>query len=270
MAQIPMASGPVRCWEWRGSRNPEGYGNFGLARKTEKAHRVAYRLFNGPIPVGMLVMHKCDNPPCCNPEHLKLGTWQENAQDKEEKGRGNHARGPRNGAILYPERLKRGDENVSRKNPELLPRGEHHWTVKKPECVARGQDSGTAKLVDDDVVEMRRLFRLGVSTPDLADKYGLDTSSTYAALRGWTWSHVPDPIPMGTRQSEPRARGERVNTAKLTSDDVVAIRRAYAAAKAKAGGGRTKVSYDLADQYGVSRGLIPRIISGECWAHIPL
>lgn len=53
-------------------------------------HRVSFALRNGPIPHGMLVLHKCDNPPCCNPEHLFLGNTRENAWDMISKGRGRH------------------------------------------------------------------------------------------------------------------------------------------------------------------------------------
>jgi hypothetical protein len=56
------------------------------------AHRMAWEASNGPIPDGMILMHTCDNPPCCNPEHLKLGTRAENNKDRAKKGRGKGAR----------------------------------------------------------------------------------------------------------------------------------------------------------------------------------
>lgn len=81
----PFADGP--CWEWRGNRECGGYGRFSMNGKKVKTHRAAYETWVGPIPEGMVVRHMCDNPPCINPEHLKLGTPKDNARDREEHGR---------------------------------------------------------------------------------------------------------------------------------------------------------------------------------------
>lgn len=76
------------CWEWQGSRNSKGYGKITADEIGEQiAHRVAYRLFVGEIPDNLFVCHHCDNPPCCNPKHLFLGTVQDNTQDMVEKRR---------------------------------------------------------------------------------------------------------------------------------------------------------------------------------------
>ena len=64
-----------------------GYGRAAVRKKTETAHRVAYRLANGEIPPGMVVRHMCDNPPCCNPHHLLIGTARDNAMDRVERDR---------------------------------------------------------------------------------------------------------------------------------------------------------------------------------------
>jgi hypothetical protein len=74
---------PETCWEWQRSKDWNGYGltHRGIA------HRLAYEAFVGPIPDGMLVLHTCDNPPCCNPAHLFLGTHFDNAADRDSKGR---------------------------------------------------------------------------------------------------------------------------------------------------------------------------------------
>lgn len=80
--------GPQDCWEWTAAKDARGYGRVGSKRpRTELAHRVAYRLTKGEIPSGMLVCHSCDNPPCCNPEHLFVGTDADNNKDMHTKGR---------------------------------------------------------------------------------------------------------------------------------------------------------------------------------------
>lgn len=86
--------GPVQphmdtaCWEWTASKYHNGYGQFGPYHgRTQRAHRVSWELYRGPIPDGMLVLHECDNKPCVRPTHLFLGIQKENIQDMIQKGR---------------------------------------------------------------------------------------------------------------------------------------------------------------------------------------
>ncbi len=82
----------TKCWEWRASTR-RGYGLFKYKGKTTSAHRFSWELYNNKIPDGLLVLHKCDNPPCCNPDHLFLGTQKDNVIDMHNKGRGVDNRG---------------------------------------------------------------------------------------------------------------------------------------------------------------------------------
>lgn len=76
------------CWPWTGYRSPGGYGRFQLGGYPANAHRVAWALHNNCDPApNLIVMHQCDNPPCCNPRHLRLGTALDNMRDKVSKGR---------------------------------------------------------------------------------------------------------------------------------------------------------------------------------------
>ena len=97
-AKVDRSGGPNACWPWRGARNKQGYGSIGIAGgKTIHVTHVVYELDRGHPPEYPCVLHHCDNPPCCNPRHLWAGTYLDNAHDKEQKGRGNHAVGERNG-----------------------------------------------------------------------------------------------------------------------------------------------------------------------------
>lgn len=76
------------CIEWLGPRNRQGYGVGKANKKRFRAHRQAWEDAFGPIPAGMFVCHRCDNPPCINVDHLFLGTAGDNNRDAREKGRG--------------------------------------------------------------------------------------------------------------------------------------------------------------------------------------
>jgi len=81
------------CVEWEGGTGWKGYGRMHLSikhtlpRRTVKAHRFSWELHRGKIPEGMIICHKCDNPPCVNPDHLFIGTYQDNIDDQIRKGR---------------------------------------------------------------------------------------------------------------------------------------------------------------------------------------
>lgn len=83
------------CWRWTGAVLNSGYGKFWERGRHLLAHRFAYQQANGKLPAGKLVLHRCDNKLCVRPDHLFLGTYQDNSDDMVRKGRHlkNHVRG---------------------------------------------------------------------------------------------------------------------------------------------------------------------------------
>ncbi len=94
----------ITCLEWPKSRDQHGYGRVYRGTEVGKVHRLSYELAFGPIPEGLDICHRCDNPPCFRPSHLFVGTALDNMQDCKIKDR--HSRGVRNGSA------KLADEDV--------------------------------------------------------------------------------------------------------------------------------------------------------------
>lgn len=101
-AKVDRSGGAGACWPWTGAKFKTGYGAIakGGDSGAQASHRVAWMLTNGPIPEGLYVCHRCDNRSCCNPDHLFLGTAQQNTDDMMSKGR------------LSPRRTKLSSDDV--------------------------------------------------------------------------------------------------------------------------------------------------------------
>ena len=84
---ISVPADPAACHEWTGGRDSHGYGIARIGSVLVRAHRYAWARVNGPIPAGMVICHRCDNPPCVNLNHLWLGTQRDNIRDAQDKGR---------------------------------------------------------------------------------------------------------------------------------------------------------------------------------------
>ncbi len=165
------------CLEWTGTRNPHGYGRFSRRGRQELAHRVAYELAVGPIPDGLQVLHRCDNPPCVNPTHLWLGTPADNAHDRDTKGRRRTgiSCGLRNGTYTHPERRPRGDRNGRR---------------TKPESILRGDAAPWAILTEATVRQIRVALQAGQTHRSLGAEYGVTRSAITRLARALSWRHV--------------------------------------------------------------------------------
>lgn len=153
------------CWVFtRGtSRHPHGYGSLSVNRRETLAHRVSWELAHGPIPPGLRVLHKCDNPPCVRPDHLFLGTQLDNVRDMWSKGRAKRrARKPR-------------------PPPKGVPRGSRHRN---------------AKVAEADVRAMREARAAGERLRAIGERFGLSESNVCRIVSGETWRHVSAADPL--------------------------------------------------------------------------
>ena len=161
------------CWLWTG-QVIRGYGSIKYLRRPAGAHRVAWLLVKGEIPDGLFVCHDCDQRICVRPDHLFLGTTLDNMQDMVRKGRS--AKGDRQGLRLHP---------------GAAARGEQHGRYTHPERTARGERNGSAKLTEEQVREIRRLYATGdFSQTKIGKMFGVCYGNIGRIVRGDNWQHI--------------------------------------------------------------------------------
>lgn len=173
-SKVDKSGGPDACWPWKGTISSVGYGVFYVERKPVGAHRYAFKLANGSIDPKLMVLHACDNPPCCNAKHLSQGTAADNMRQMVDRGRA--PVGPKSGYHLHPERYPRGENSFSRQHPERMPRGE---------------ENGAAKLTSEQVTDIRARYAAGgVSHATLASHFGVSATMILNIVRRKWWKHV--------------------------------------------------------------------------------
>lgn len=147
------------CWLWTASTNSNGYGQLFVAKEPGArpiaAHRLSWMLHNGAIPERLWVLHRCDNPRCVRPDHLFLGTSDDNVADMHAKGR---ASAPPRTDVLPP--------------------------------VRRGERNGSAVLTELEVRAMRELAARGFAMRELARRFKVARGTVKSVLIYKTWSHI--------------------------------------------------------------------------------
>lgn len=151
-----------RCWLWTAGVWSRGYGAFGFRGSQIKSHRLSYLTEVGPIPnVTPFVLHSCDVRLCCNPTHLFLGTYADNAADMCSKGR------------------------------QHVACGDDHYYRKRPELVRRGSGVKQAKLTEEMVADIKsRDYSQRGSQVEVAQEFNVTPGSICMILKGITWKHV--------------------------------------------------------------------------------
>lgn len=151
------------CRVWRGAPDRDGYGEFRMGGENHRAHRLAWEIRHGSIPDGLWVLHSCDNRPCVNPHHLFLGTVVENNADRHAKGR--------------------------------TPSGDRSWSRLHPETLLRGEEAPGARLMADQVLEIRARAAAGETKASIARAFGVSDVLVGLIVRRDTWAHLPEVKP---------------------------------------------------------------------------
>lgn len=148
---LPKVERGSSCWEWQGKRDRNGYGRFKIEYKEHFAHRLAYEIEFGEIPEGLRVLHRCDNPPCCNPAHLFAGTQADNVAD-----------------MISKQRDLEGREKARRQ-------GERHHK---------------AQLSEDDVRAIRTQRGQGRICREIAEDFGVTREAVQSIVDRRKWRHI--------------------------------------------------------------------------------
>lgn len=159
----------TECWPWRSGVK---HARFYAQGVKLGAHRVAYFLATGIDPGQSLICHDCDNPPCCNYTHLHPGTNLSNMQEASQRGR-----------------MKTGSDNrLSQRIDERS--GERHWTHLHPEKTAKGDGHPKAKLVAEQVLEIRRRYANGETCTAIARDFPITIQAVHYIVTRRHWKHL--------------------------------------------------------------------------------
>lgn len=215
---------PDACWLWKGKIGSLGYGLFNHAGFSTHAYRIAWMLLNPSFPTGngSLIRHTCSNPRCCNPNHLRIGTHKENAQDRIEAGtqlRGSESHLSKlTESIVYNILCEHARDDVP---PTILAEkyGVYYGTVSNilerktwthvplpPDWKGfrtarqlgkardrKGEKVERSRYTAEQVYQMRVDFLEGKTATDISKSFGVCPTTIPLILKGRTWKHVPFP-----------------------------------------------------------------------------
>jgi len=184
-SHVDKSHGPDSCWTWDHVTPKENYGRFKVGGKKITPSRYSYTISVEPIPDGMCVLHKCDNPPCVNPSHLFLGTIGDNVRDAVNKGR--MLVGDKNPMHTKPKQKYRL-ANFMKENPELIATGDANGRRLHPERYPSGERVANSKLTWDTVREIRTMHATGKhSLQSLGNKFGVSKQLIHKVIHKQVW-----------------------------------------------------------------------------------
>lgn len=196
------------CWEWIACIGTNGYGAIGFNGKKTSAHRIAYELFNNEIPEGMHVCHRCDNRKCVNPDHLFIGTRQDNMDDMKSKKR--QVYGEKHPSTQFSEQdIFNIFEKYSKGMSALGISREYQcertqiwqiltgrtWKYLKPQILAQGYKFRPTKihrikLRPADVLKIIKEHQEGNTFASLSRKYEVSFNTITDIFKGNSWNSV--------------------------------------------------------------------------------
>lgn len=192
------------CWIWTAAKcGSEGYGAFGFrGRGGFRAHRVSWIVYRGEIPDGMNVCHKCDNPPCVNPDHLFLGSKHTNMQDAGKKGRlqsglnesqvlgivdmVNGGKSKKETAAVFGIKLHLVQKIMSGRRMSYIT-GIVHSPKRRIQGVPSGEQNGNSKLKEFDIPKIHEMYADGESQISIGKCFGVSNDAIHLVLNGKAW-----------------------------------------------------------------------------------
>lgn len=152
------------CWEWQGFSSDKGYGLVIFRSQKMRVHRLVASQYIGELTPSVLVCHSCDNPPCCNPSHLFIGTAKDNYWDAISKGRISES----------------WIEHVQTSHS-------HSMASRARQC----ENHKHSKLTVEIVTALRREASRGVRRSELVEMFGISRTAISRVINGRTWKHIP-------------------------------------------------------------------------------
>lgn len=212
-SKVDKSAGPDGCWVWMAGKHDAGYGSFMVKKELGDflAHRISYAIHYGIDPSDLFVCHRCDNRICCNPNHLFLGTDQDNKDDMVSKGRQGAARGADSAKAKFAadeiveirKRYAAGGvtclelalaNNVDETTISGIVRGDTYTLVggplSDPKSLCRGETHPGAYLTVDKVRQIRFMRSCGTTVSAISEAVSASWDAVYDVVRGKTWKHV--------------------------------------------------------------------------------